>query len=75
MSGCSLTLCSYSVMRSCWESEPENRPQFCEPVSTISSIVESVAGYLELAMSLQDEKSEFKRSETIADDDKNGIVA
>jgi len=62
-------------MRSCWESEPENRPQFCELVSTISSILESVAGYLELAMSLQDEKSEFKRSETIAVDDKNGIVA
>ena len=42
-------------MQSCWESEPEKRPQFCELVSTISSILESAAGYLELAMSLQAE--------------------
>ena len=62
-------------MRNCWESEPENRPQFCELVSTISSILESVAGCLELTMSLQDEKPEFQRSETRTDDDKNGIDA
>jgi len=57
------------------ESEPENCPQFCELVSTISSILESVAGYLELAMWLQDDKPEFQGSETRADDDKNGIDA
>jgi len=62
-------------MQSCWESEPENRPQFSELVSTISSILESVAGYLELAMSLQADEPEFQGSETRADDDKNGIVA
>ena len=73
MNECSLTLCSYSVMRSCWESEPENCPQFCELVSTISSIVESVAGCVELGMSLQDDEPVFQGSETRADDDKNGI--
>ena len=53
-------------MQSCWESEPENRPQFCELVSTISSVLESLAGYLELAMSLQQEdRSELQQgSET-----------
>jgi len=56
-------------MQSCWKSEPEKRPQFCELVSTISSILESAAGYLELAMSLQNDKSELK---TGADDDKDG---
>jgi len=62
-------------MQSCWESEPEKRPQFSELVSTISSILESVAGYLELTMSLQDDEPEFQESETRADDDKNGIDA
>ena len=62
-------------MQSCWESEPENRPHFSELVSTISSILESIAGYLELAMSLQDDEPEFQRSETRADDDKNEIDA
>ena len=56
--------CSYSIMQNCWESEPEKRPQFCELVATISSVLESAAGYLELAMSLQD---------TRADDD-NDII-
>jgi len=65
--------CSYSVMKSCWESEPENRPQFCELVSNISSILESAAGYLELTMSLQDGRPEFRESETGADDDNNVI--
>jgi len=46
-------------MKSCWESEPDNRPQFCELVSTISSILESAAGYLELGMSLH-VQSEFE---------------
>ena len=60
-------------MKSCWESEPENRPHFCELVSNISSILESAAGYLELTMSLQDGRPEFRESETGADDDNNVI--
>jgi len=64
---------SYSVMKSCWESEPEKRPQFCELVSNISSILESAAGYLELTMSLQDPRPEFQESETRSDDDNNVI--
>ena len=57
-------------MQSCWESEPENRPQFSELVSTISSILESAAGYLELTMPLQDNESEFPGVETKPGDDK-----
>ena len=48
--------CSYSVMQSCWESAPESRPQFSELVSTISDILQSVAGYVELAMSIKQNK-------------------
>ena len=48
--------CSYSVMQSCWKSEPEDRPQFSELVTTISDILESTAGYVELAMSLKSNK-------------------
>ena len=47
----------YSVMQSCWKSEPEDRPQFSELVSTISDILESIAGYIELSMPLQENKS------------------
>ena len=59
--------CSYSVMKSCWESEPENRPQFSELVLTISSILESTAGYLELAMSLQNVKSDYESGDPRVD--------
>ena len=48
--------CSYTVMQSCWKSEPEDRPQFSELVSTISDILESTAGYIELEMSLKSNK-------------------
>ena len=59
-------------MRNCWEREPDNRPQFSELVSTISSILESVAGYLELAMSLHKVKSDFEGGETRADSSEPG---
>ena len=67
-------LCRYAGMQDCWESEPEKRPPFSELVSTISSFLESVAGYLELGMSLQqkDNESELRGSEPRADDDKPG---
>ena len=44
-------------MQSCWKSEPEDRPQFSELVSTISDILQSTAGYIELSMPLQENES------------------
>ena len=62
-------LCRYAGIQDCWQSEPEKRPPFSELVSTISSFLESVAGYLELGMSLQQEdESELRGSEPRADD-------
>ena len=65
-------LCSYAIMQSCWESEPEDRPQFCELVSTISNVLESAAGYLELAMSLQQDDEPEPQREPRADGDQPG---
>ena len=65
-------LCSYAIMQSCWESVPEDRPQFCELVSTISIILESAAGYCELAMSLKEDESEVQGSDPRADGVKPG---
>ena len=56
--------CSYSVMQSCWKSEPEDRPQFSELVSTISDTLQSIAGYIELSMPLQEDKSYFLATES-----------
>ena len=58
-------------MQSCWKSEPENRPQFSDLVLTISDILESTAGYVELDMSMQDDKSEVLASKFRADDSGN----
>ena len=35
-------------MQQCWSIEPEKRPQFSELVSSLSSFLESVAGYLHI---------------------------
>ena len=51
-------------MQNCWKSEPEDRPQFSELVSTISDILESIAGYIELSMSLQEDKSHSLATES-----------
>ena len=51
-------------MQSCWKSEPEDRPQFSELVSTISDTLQSIAGYIELSMPLQEDKSYFLATES-----------
>ena len=44
-------------MQSCWKSEPEDRPQFSELVSTISDILQSTAGYVEFSKQTSDTKT------------------
>ena len=58
-------------MQSCWKSEPEDRPQFSELVSTISDILQSMAGYVEFSMSIQDDKPAVLASKSRADDSGN----
>ena len=38
----------YYVMTECWQEEPEKRPTFSEVVTVISTILEGMAGYLDL---------------------------
>ena len=39
---------SYTMMRQCWESVPEERPSFKTLYSNTSKIIEGIAGYLEM---------------------------
>ena len=43
---------SYLIMQKCWYSEPDARPAFSELASTLSTMLEMVAGYVELTMCL-----------------------
>ena len=40
--------CSYEIMMQCWKMSPEDRPTFEEICSSVSKIIERVAGYLEI---------------------------
>ena len=44
----SVLLCRYSVVVSCWKTDPDNRPVFKELTSTLTSRLERMAGYLRL---------------------------
>ena len=39
---------SYTMMRSCWENEPKDRPNFADLVTQISSLLEEIKNYLPL---------------------------
>jgi len=39
-------------MRKCWREDPAKRPTFSELASTLASFLQSVAGYMELSMTL-----------------------
>jgi len=39
-------------MQKCWYSDPDARPTFSELTSTLSAVLETVAGYVELCMCL-----------------------
>ena len=40
------------MMQQCWRTKPEDRPTFEELVASISPMLEAVAGYTELSMTL-----------------------
>ena len=37
---------SYSLMLQCWDEQPEKRPDFSQLVSTLSTLLEAIAGYV-----------------------------
>jgi len=39
-------------MRKCWREDPAKRPTFIELASTLDRLLQSVAGYMELSMTL-----------------------
>ena len=39
-------------MRKCWRADPAERPTFSELASTLERLLQSVAGYMELGMTL-----------------------
>ena len=39
-------------MRRCWRADPAERPTFSELASTLRILLQSVAGYMELSMTL-----------------------
>ena len=39
-------------MKKCWRQSPEERPRFSELVATLDKTLQSVAGYIELSMTL-----------------------
>ena len=40
----------YDIMFRCWENQADERPKFAELVCTISTILEGIAGYMDLSL-------------------------
>ena len=47
----------YEVMRSCWDADPKQRPTFSQLVTTITSILNSLADYLEVSTFATEEQA------------------
>ena len=45
----------YAMMRKCWRLVPEERPRFSQLVVTLDKTLQSVAGYVELSMTLKND--------------------
>ena len=43
---------SYAVMKKCWRLSAEQRPRFSELVASLDKTLQTVAGYVELSMTL-----------------------
>ena len=50
-SNCSSIHYRYDLMKQCWKELPDKRLTFSELVTTISTSLEAIAGYLDLAVS------------------------
>ena len=49
--------CRYEVMRSCWDADPKQRPTFSQLVTTITSVLNSLADYLEVTTFVTEEQA------------------
>ena len=45
----------YAMMRKCWRMVPDERPRFSQLVVTLDKTLQSVAGYVELSMTLEND--------------------
>ena len=57
-------------MKKCWRQSPEERPRFSELVATLDKTLQSVAGYIELSMTLdrggdQEEEEDWSGYEVV----------
>ena len=59
---------SYDLMTSCWNLDSHQRPKFENLQCDVSELLEAVAGYMELSLSLNWKKEEeIKEGEPIAE--------
>ena len=70
------------MMRKCWRMVPEERPRFSQLVVTLDKTLQSVAGYVELSMTLENdpvtsdpegEEEEWAGYEVVEPPDESGM--
>ena len=72
------------MMRKCWRLVPEERPRFSQLVVTLDKTLQSVAGYVELSMTLdndpvtpdpeeEEEEEEWAGYEVVEPPDESGM--
>ena len=70
------------MMRKCWRLVPEERPRFSQLVVTLDKTLQSVAGYVELSMTLENdpvtsdpegEEEEWTGYEVVEPPDESGM--
>ena len=50
--------CRYEVLLSCWDADPEQRPTFTQLVTTITSVLDPLADYLDVTTFVTGEEQE-----------------
>ena len=59
-------------MRKCWRADPAERPTFSELVSTLDRLLQFVAGYMELSMTLPVSETEAEEAAAVQSDPEEG---